>query len=75
MVGLPVTGILDRKTIKKMQAPRCGNKDIFRDNDRKGKKKKGNKKNKNKEDKSSKLELKPEEYKTLGRIQSRNNIQ
>lgn len=59
MVGLPVTGILDRKTVKKMQAPRCGNKDIFRDKNRKGDKKR---------DKSSKLQLKPEEYKTLGKI-------
>lgn len=53
LVGLPVTGILDRKTVKKMQAPRCGNKDILRDKDTAAR------------TKSSNL-LKPAEFKTLG---------
>lgn len=56
LVGLPVTGILDRKTVKKMQAPRCGNKDILRDKDTASR------------TESSDLQLKPAEFKTLGKI-------
>ncbi|XP_062589843.1 matrix metalloproteinase-24-like [Saccostrea cucullata] len=62
MVGLPQTGILDRKTIKKMQAPRCGNKDVLREKDVKRNKK------------SSNIQLRPEEFKTLGLKWPKNEV-
>jgi hypothetical protein len=36
MTGLPVTGELNKQTIKKMKSPRCGVRDVLRPNERPG---------------------------------------